>query len=100
MSDWSAQMSGVSSANSGLDMTMPGDIYFSSGTSYFGQNLTMAVNNGSVAMDRLDDMAERIMAAYYLSGQDENHPDVNFDAFNIYSPENNTHVNVQADHFK
>ena len=101
MSDWQATMSGVSSVNSGLDMTMPGDIVFNSLTSYFGTNLTMAVNNGSVASARLDDMAERIMAAYYLVGQDDpNYPTVSFDAFRTMAPENNSHVNVQGDHYK
>jgi hypothetical protein len=32
-------MSGVPSVLGGLDMTMPGDITFGSGTSYFGENL-------------------------------------------------------------
>lgn len=35
MSDWSAQHSGVASALAGLDMTMPGDVGFDSGTSYW-----------------------------------------------------------------
>ena len=101
MSDWAATESGVSAVNSGLDMTMPGDIAFGSLTSYFGQNLTTAVNNGSVEINRLDDMAERIMAAYYLVGQDQpEYPDVNFDAFNLQSPANNSHINVQDDHYK
>ncbi|ORX36015.1 glycosyl hydrolase family 3 N terminal domain-domain-containing protein [Kockovaella imperatae] len=101
MSDWQATMSGVSSVNSGLDMTMPGDVVFNSLTSYFGQNLTAAVNNGSVEAARLDDMAERIMAAYYLVGQDApGYPAVNFDAFRSMQSINNSHVNVQGDHYK
>jgi beta-glucosidase len=32
-------MSGVPSVLAGLDMTMPGDITFGSGTTYFGANL-------------------------------------------------------------
>ena len=43
-------------------MTMPGDITFDSGNSYFGGNLTAFVNNGSIAEARLDDMATRIVA--------------------------------------
>ena len=35
MSDWSAQHAGVSTALAGLDMTMPGDEGFDSGTSYW-----------------------------------------------------------------
>lgn len=98
MSDWQATESGVLAANSGLDMTMPGDVVFNSLTSYFGQNLTMAVNNGSVAMARVDDMAERIMAAYLLLGQDQDYPEVNFDAFRRMSEANNSHVDVREDH--
>ena len=100
MSDWTATMSGVLAANSGLDMTMPGDVSFGSLTSFFGQNLTAAVNNGSVAADRVDDMAQRIMAAYYLVGQDQGYPEINFDSFRRLAPENNSFVNVQDDHWK
>lgn len=35
MSDWSAQLAGVSTALAGLDMTMPGDVAFDSGTAYW-----------------------------------------------------------------
>lgn len=73
MSDWGAQHSGVASANAGLDMSMPGDVFccYRQNGSYWGRNLTQAVNNGSVAMSRLDDMATRILAAWYLVGQDD-----------------------------
>jgi beta-glucosidase len=100
MSDWQATESGVSAVNAGLDMTMPGDIVFNSLTSYFGSNLTTAVGNGSVEMSRVDDMAERILAAWYLLGQDKDYPEVNFDAFRRMAPENNSHVNVRGDHWK
>ena len=46
-------------------MTMPGDITFDSGNSYFGGNLTAFVNNGSIAEARLDDMATRLLASWY-----------------------------------
>lgn len=69
MSDWAAQHSGVSSALAGLDMTMPGDTFFDSGLSYWGANLTVAVLNGTVPQFRLDDMATRIIAAWYLVGR-------------------------------
>ena len=49
--DWSAQHS-LTSANNGLDMVMP------AGGS-FGQNLTDAVNNGTVPEERVTDMATR-----------------------------------------
>ena len=56
-------------------MSMPGDITFSSGTSWWGANLTAFVENGTIASSRVDDMAERIIAAWYLLGHDDNYPD-------------------------
>jgi beta-glucosidase len=98
MSDWNGQHSGVLSANTGLDMTMPGDIDMDGGnTTYWGEHLVEAVNNGSVAPARLDDMAERIMAAYYLTGQDKGYPEVNFNSWTPDGPENE-HVDVQGNH--
>lgn len=72
MSDWLAQRSGVSSALSGLDMTMPGDgLGWADGHSLWGHQLTKAVLNGSVPVSRLNDMATRIVAAWYQLGQDD-----------------------------
>ena len=56
MSDWQAQKSGVSASLAGLDVSMPGDITFFSGTSFYGANLTLAVLNGSIPEWRIDDM--------------------------------------------
>ena len=106
-------------------MSMPGDITFNSGTSWWGANLTAFVQNGTIASSRVDDMAERIIAAWYLLGQDKNYPDgtcirlplvcfpqsalltdarcaraVSFNAFFPNDPATNEHVDVQADHFK
>lgn len=70
-SDWLAQRSGVASALAGLDMSMPGDgQYWQDGKSFFGEQLTLAVLNGSVPIERLNDMATRIVAAWYQVGQD------------------------------
>ncbi|TFK40959.1 glycoside hydrolase family 3 protein [Crucibulum laeve] len=96
MSDWQATHSTLS-VNKGLDMTMPGDITFNSGTTYFGSALVSAVQSGTVPQSRIDDMALRILAAWYLLGQDSGFPAVNFDAWNINAPVN-THANVQSDH--
>ena len=73
VSDWSATHSGVLSINSGLDMNMPGPIDNSNpmNNSYFGQNLTLAVNNQSVSIERVDDMARRILTPYFFLGQDK-----------------------------
>jgi hypothetical protein len=90
----------------GLDMTMPGDVTFGSGDSFFGGNLTAYVQNGTstssalittelpqaklmrqtVPESRVDDMATRILAAWHLLGQDKDYPAVNFNAFNIHDP--------------
>lgn len=70
-SDWLAQRSGVASALAGLDMTMPGDgLSWKDGNSLFGPQLTRAVLNGSVPVERLDDMVTRTVAAWYQLGQD------------------------------
>lgn len=59
--DWNAQHN-LESANAGLDMIMPGG-------GFWGNNLTEAVHNGSISEDRVTDMATRILAAWYLVGQ-------------------------------
>ncbi|EEP78747.1 hypothetical protein UREG_03593 [Uncinocarpus reesii 1704] len=70
-SDWWAQQAGVSTALAGLDMSMPGGgPRLSPGVSYWGSNLTIAALNTSVPMERLNDMATRIVAAWYQLGQD------------------------------
>ncbi|GJE84410.1 glycoside hydrolase family 3 protein [Phanerochaete sordida] len=100
MSDWSAQHSTMS-AVAGLDMTMPGDITFNSGTSWFGQNLTDFVNNGTIAASRVDDMATRILASWFLLHQDDSdYPTTNFNAFFPLDEATNSHLDVQEDHFK
>lgn len=85
MSDWYATHS-TTSANMGLDMTMPGDMFPLSIVSYFGDSLVSAVQNGDVPQSRLDDMAIRILAAWYLVGQDQGYPAINLN------------TDVQSDH--
>ena len=100
MSDWSAQHSTIS-AMTGLDMTMPGDITFDSNTSYYGANLTAYVENGTIPEVRVDDMATRILASWYLLGQDSpSYPKTNFNAFLPLDEVTNEHINVQDDHGK
>ncbi|KHE86727.1 glycoside hydrolase family 3 protein [Neurospora crassa] len=64
VTDWDAQMSGVASANAGADMVMPRD-------GFWGEKLIEAVKNGSVAEERLNDMATRVLAAWLYAGQDD-----------------------------
>ena len=71
-SDWLAQRSGVASALAGLDMSMPGDgELWADGKPFWGPHLTTAVLNGSVPIERLNDMVTRIVASWYQIGQDE-----------------------------
>ena len=59
VSDWYAQHTGIASINAGLDMAMPISEFLSA------EKLSKAVSNKSVAVNRLDDMAVRILAAWY-----------------------------------
>jgi beta-glucosidase len=57
MSDWSAQNSGVAAALAGLDMAMPGDgLVPLLGDSFWNYELSRAVLNGTVPVERLNDM--------------------------------------------
>ncbi|KUI65235.1 putative beta-glucosidase M [Cytospora mali] len=67
VSDWYAQNTGIAGANAGLDVVMPV-------SSYWGYNLTDAVNNGSVDATRLDDMATRVLASFYYLRQENTYP--------------------------
>ncbi|CAJ2509842.1 Uu.00g057420.m01.CDS01 [Anthostomella pinea] len=110
MSDWQAQHSGAASAMAGMDMSMPGDTVFNSGLSYWGTNLTVAILNGTVPEYRMDDMAMRIMAAFFKVGMTLDQPPINFDSWtsDTYGPlhaavgqdyqQVNWHVDVQDDH--
>ncbi|KAJ7213894.1 glycoside hydrolase family 3 protein [Mycena pura] len=95
--DWGATHSTAPAVLSGLDATMPGDHAPGSNSSFFGTNLIAAVQNGSVPESRVDDMARRILAAWFLLGQDENYPPVNFDSHNNSAPDDQQ-VDVQGDH--
>lgn len=110
LSDWQAQHSGVGSALAGMDMSMPGDVLFDTGTSYWGANLTVAILNGTIPEWRLDDMATRIVAAWYYVGRDQSQVPINFDSWTLdtfgyqhYVAEEafgliNEHVDVRAEH--
>ncbi|KAI0457960.1 beta-glucosidase-like protein [Xylaria acuta] len=116
MTDWLAQISGVGSALAGLDMSMPGDTFGNNipllGYSNWQYELTRSVLNGSVPVDRLNDMATRVVATWYKMGQDSaDYPPPNFSSNTadrvgplypgaLISPTGvvNEYVNVQADH--
>lgn len=115
MTDWLSQLSGVGSALAGLDMSMPGDTVANeiplTGNSHWMYELTRSVLNGSVPVDRLNDMATRVVAAWYQLGQDRGYPEPNFSANTadavgplypgaVVSPSGvvNEFVDVQGDH--
>ncbi|EFX04586.1 beta-glucosidase 2 [Grosmannia clavigera kw1407] len=80
-SDWGGTHSGLASVEGGLDMNMPGGMgdygmEVDGGRSYFGLNLTLAVNNGTLNESRLNDMVLRILTPYFFLGQDEGFPTV------------------------
>ncbi|KAK9369477.1 glycosyl hydrolase family 3 N terminal domain-containing protein [Lipomyces kononenkoae] len=81
MSDWGAVHAGVATAEAGLDMNMPGPMgFFTTTPSFWGSNLTMAVNNGSLSEARIDDMARRIMTPYFHLGQDLDYPPIDLES--------------------
>jgi len=88
VSDWGAVYSGVTSIEAGLDMNQPGGMglfgSYSDPASYFGDNVTEAVNNGTIDVARLDDMVTRIMTPYYFLGQDQDFPTVDPSSGIIY----------------
>ncbi|KAK5111353.1 hypothetical protein LTR62_005193 [Meristemomyces frigidus] len=79
-SDWNAQHT-TGAANAGLDMSMPGTD-FNNQNMLWGQNLANAISSGSVPQSRLDDMVTRILASWYMLGQDSGYPSVTWSSWN------------------
>ncbi|HEY2075242.1 MAG TPA: glycoside hydrolase family 3 N-terminal domain-containing protein, partial [Streptosporangiaceae bacterium] len=61
-SDWSGTHSTAASANSGLDMDMPGNDH------YFGKALESAVSSGSVSMATLNSMVSHVLTEMFAFG--------------------------------
>lgn len=110
VSDWGGQHSGPLSALNGLDMTMPGNGVRNAYGSYWGGALTEAVLSLAIPQFRIDDMAVRIMAAFYKVGRDTKQVDINYSSWTnqTVGPQYwtakmgnttvNKHVDVQGDH--
>jgi beta-glucosidase len=79
VTDWNAQHTTTGAANNGLDMTMPGSDYNGNNV-LWGPQLNNAVNSNQVPKARLDDMAKRILASWYLLGQNAGYPPINIRA--------------------
>ncbi|KAF2875343.1 hypothetical protein BDV95DRAFT_626797 [Massariosphaeria phaeospora] len=98
MSDWNAQHTTTGSANSGMDMTMPGS-YVVTPLGYRVSNaLQSAVQGGQIQQSRLDDMVKRILASWYLVGQDKGYPTATFNSWKIGTKDvgGNHKTNVRA----
>ena len=61
MSDWGATWSTVQSANAGLDLEMPGGVFF-------GSALADALNAGTVSMQTVDTMVRSILTSMFRLG--------------------------------
>ncbi|KAK4150653.1 putative beta-glucosidase M [Chaetomidium leptoderma] len=89
VSDWDGQMSGVASANAGLDLVMPN-------AGFWGDNLTQAVRNGTLSEERISDMVTRILAPWFYLRQETDYPPPA-----IYTnTQKHLPVDVRADHAK
>lgn len=99
MSDWYATHSGAVAIKAGLDMNMPGPLNPAAGAaaytnpgvvpSYFGQNISIAIQNSSLTVARLDDMVRRIMTPYFFLGQDSGFPTVDPTSLTVLAAANN-----------
>jgi beta-glucosidase len=73
-------------------MTMPGSAQ-NGGNVYWGSKLQSAVSNNQVSQARLDDMVKRILAAWYMTKQDQGYPETKIDRRS-----QNGGPNVQGNH--
>ncbi|PSN67071.1 beta-glucosidase, partial [Corynespora cassiicola Philippines] len=92
VSDWFATHSTATSANSGLDLEMPGGmpntgIEGPAAGPFYGGVLLAAVSNGTVTEQRLDDMATRVLTPYFLLNQDISFPTVDPSGAGVFAAE-------------
>lgn len=59
VSDWAGQHDGLPSAQGGLDVVMPSSVYWDN------DQLAKAVQNGTLSRERLENMAQRTLAAWF-----------------------------------
>ncbi|KAF5367946.1 hypothetical protein D9758_004514 [Tetrapyrgos nigripes] len=98
VSDWGATHdSATDNALAGLDMEQPGDFILIGGGVY-GNGLKNAVNDGSVPVEVLNGMVAKILTPWFVLGQDQGFPAINFDAQHADGSGNlNLNVNVRTD---
>ncbi|THU90585.1 glycoside hydrolase family 3 protein [Dendrothele bispora CBS 962.96] len=99
VSDWGATHDSVEdNALAGLDMEQPGDFILIGGGVYGGGKLKGAVQSGDVPEQVLDEMVTRILTPWFMLGQDQDYPAINFDAQHADgSGSLNLNVNVRTD---
>lgn len=105
VSDWSAVFNTTPAVSAGVDVIMPGGSTTGGYRNQVGgPALIEAVKNGEVSEARVNDMATRFLAQYYLRHQDKGYPHVNYkDGYQgtyLNGTLVNEHMNVQADHRK
>lgn len=100
VTDWAAAVSGVRTSLAGSDMNMPGFIAYKDGSegkgsenpsiaknSYWGARLVEAVKNGSIPIERIDDMVTRVISTYYKRGHDRaDYPSTDLKAYGPGTP--------------
>ena len=59
-----------------MDMELPS-------VHYYGKNLLDAVKSGKVPIERLDDMARRILTVQFAFGQDKGYPKTNWNRYDL-----------------
>ncbi|CAK5264836.1 unnamed protein product [Mycena citricolor] len=98
ISDWGGTWDTLNSTLNGLDLTMPGHVFFEGANfpNLFGDNLIALVQNGTIPEARLDDMVLRTLAPILQHQDMKTFPRPTFDVSNIQLPTNN----VRRDHHK
>ncbi|PWZ01809.1 hypothetical protein BCV70DRAFT_221559 [Testicularia cyperi] len=104
VTDWSAGFNTSNTYNGGSDVVMPGGNTGGYRNLVGGADLVRALDAGEVKMERIDDAIVRLLSQWYLRGQDQNYPKVNYKDGTQDTYYNGTlvneHVNVQGDHWK
>ncbi|KAJ7103176.1 putative beta-glucosidase [Mycena belliarum] len=96
ISDWGGTWDTESSANGGLDLSMPGSAYGGAFGNFFGDELIALVKNKTISEARLDDMAVRILSPILHHQDLATYPQPSFDVRDLNLPTNN----VRRDHYK
>ncbi|UTT87911.1 hypothetical protein NDA17_002583 [Ustilago hordei] len=104
VTDWSAAFNTSNTYNGGSDVIMPGGMTGGYKNLVGGKDLVRSLNEGEIKIERIDDGIVRLLAQWYLRGQDNGYPTVSYkDGYQntIYNGTVvNEHRNVQGDHWK